>query len=723
MTIRPEGGMRSHVGDALGQNEAAETVGDYARVVNAPYKDNPSVVTPGPMIQNWLHPPNVTAPRAPSNPLKYGDLDEWQYEEIPPGSNVDPTLVRVGSSPIWISPNDRVEPWDCVLWPNSPYCGSVPGLNDIPPSIQLVIYQTQCEMCMAFEGTFLGIKGPPSRVCYRRFSDGACKIPAIPETQPPTYPEGDRSPRYPMPVAPPGMVRTLYAGSVCYEEWVDTWPEGYFPPLSSTAQAYLQFKRYVWNSFPAFWPTTYRASVFRYTLEPGTVRAMPPSGAAQLFKQPWESSVGYVPWVSSDRVQDHPRVTALTYNRGGATIPGWSVIRSNGGWGGASRELSLEVPRVGVYRTVMRQHFSDATWFYWRDWPISVGQSRNRFYLTAEDWASHITEALSPYSAGFSETYSDPAYSDFYPRFRQPPNWLKLIAVAFPRGSDPPIVLPPPTPQEPDPMDCCQELMEKVELIEMRLGCKEFPVDIPASLVAANAGQVKLDNHAQFSAWFVRNLDSLFGQFPVKLTIADSDPTKSGDQEVEVELPNLAEAIAEIFGLAYQSEIKTDLVAEMLMRLIPEVIAAKNASIVGQSYAKANASYMGYAGNLKPTEISSNFNLEKVNSLPEFLKESKGKLLTFQEQSNDTLQDKLERLMFAAGIIKSVFMVDGRDADRLIETINQMFDDEGDNLAANKRSWPEWLRAMEKNTAPGNRGQRIVPDVVPQVPPDGPEPE
>lgn len=260
-------------------------------------------------------------------------------------------------------------------------------------------------------------------------------------------------------------------------------------------------------------------------------------------------------------------------------------------------------------------------------------------------------------------------------------------------------------------MGCCDETLELLEAIYSRLGVEEFPVRAPALLVQEGDSTQPLENHAQLWEWTARNLDAVMGQFPIKLKIKDSDPTTEGNQEVELELPNVAETLAEMFGLAYQSEIQTDLITDILLRLIPEVLATKNASLTGQSYAKANASFLGYPANAKEVDVDYNFDLERLDSLPGLLSECRKRIVIFQDESRESVLDVLSKLEFAAGIIKASLYTKPSDKDRLLSSIESMIEDEALSLP-NKEKWRDWLQRMNRDSGKHNRDQPIQPEII-----------
>lgn len=659
---------------------------------------------------DWYLPANADSVELPADYRDWAELDKWVTETVERGSNFDSSLVQIGDSPIWRSSNDPVDPWDCERWPNSPYCG---GMNHPRGFIEAAlgmrvggtysVSSTGCETCFTYQPNFLGIPGPITRVCYRK-SDEFCSIPSnVPDEFEKNFSDAPKA--LSKPVAPSGFSRVLMGWTLQTDEWkqgeskVNGVVNG-----GSTVEDGLEWTQFLKNGLFSDFDIEMGYGLWaKVTVIPGVIMM----GDSGFPMKPWAIPVNSSPPSGSFKASIRHPVTKIPINLPGLWALNWtqSVIQVSNESFTTSSGTHFEQTWI-----LQRTEYSIAHWidFGCFDFPAS------------KDYQAHIDDffnidGLDLFYRIFLSTY-------VLPSIPYNPNQIKIDALGdltkkvigvnvssacFIGKIKPPIPKP-----EPDPMDCCDEVLEKLELLELRTGCNEFPVKAPNNLAIENSPVETMENHTQLWAWLARNIDGLNGQFPIKLVIDDTDPTKEGEQSTEIELPNIAEAMGEIFGLAYQSEIKIDLLSEIILRLVPEIIATKNASLVSQSYSKANASYLGYKANLKPTEVPCNFNLEDVESIPDLLKDSKVKLLTYRDESKETLQDTLERLMYAASIIKSAFVVRGEDKDRLVETISSMFQDEIDNVeSGNKTDWADWLGKINRNTSFENKGQRIQPKI------------
>ena len=209
-----------------------------------------------------------------------------------------------------------------------------------------------------------------------------------------------------------------------------------------------------------------------------------------------------------------------------------------------------------------------------------------------------------------------------------------------------------------------------------RSGFESFPTKVAESLLSVSDGvePKEIRSMANYLHWYIEQFDLLLGQWPIEIEIEDSDPLKSGNQVKKVQLPNLSEAIAETYALAISGSTNADLSINFLMRLASEVIATKNSSLITQDYVKANASFLGYRGTAKKREIPYNFNPSKLDDLGDFLKESKGYIVGWEEQDKETVVAFLQRLMFSAGIIKAVFMRDKKRMKTIQDELKSMLE-------------------------------------------------
>ncbi|WP_434686908.1 hypothetical protein [Pseudanabaena minima] len=261
-------------------------------------------------------------------------------------------------------------------------------------------------------------------------------------------------------------------------------------------------------------------------------------------------------------------------------------------------------------------------------------------------------------------------------------------------------------------------------LLAKRLGTNSYPIEVPESLLQGTGDKVKkLESNAEFLHWLTYQFDGLVGQFPIDVEVKDIDPLKEGDQNKTIQLPNLAEAIAEIYGLVIKSSVNQEVELNMLLRLAAEAIATKNAAVVTQDYARANALFLGYKANFKPRELQYNFDFTNANLDPrskepivleKLLRTVKGYVQGWQLEDKETVVGFLQKLMFSAGIIKAVFFRGKGQQKELQREINSMANDE----KAQEAKFEAFIKEINDPNSRFNKDSVDKPEIKDETPPD-----
>lgn len=292
------------------------------------------------------------------------------------------------------------------------------------------------------------------------------------------------------------------------------------------------------------------------------------------------------------------------------------------------------------------------------------------------------------------------------------PSAANCIPEPKPRGVAP----PPPIPKRRPPVCCCKnpddnslEIEELLRLIARRLGVQNFPVQTPEWLMTNQGTNTKThESLTEFNIWLMLQLDSLIGEFPINVEITDSDPTAAGNQGKQVKLPNLAEAMAEVYGLAAKAAIDSDLHTSFLMRLASELMATKTAALIAQDYAMGNASFLGYKGNQVSRKVPFAFNPEKQNSLETILQNSEYRITGWQNEDSENVADYLQKLMFSASLMKTVFFRRKSDVARIIEELKSFVPNNEDDA---EKAWDAFLRTLNNAQSSFNKGSNAIPDI------------
>jgi hypothetical protein len=249
------------------------------------------------------------------------------------------------------------------------------------------------------------------------------------------------------------------------------------------------------------------------------------------------------------------------------------------------------------------------------------------------------------------------------------------------------------------------KLLQKIgACLYYRSGYKDLPGEVPLNLLAFSDEKkpVPIKSALSYQTWMIEQLDTLIGQFPIEIEIEDTDPSKPENQSKKVELFNISEALAEIYALAISGATNADLSINFLMRLAAEVIATKNGVIVAQDYARANAAFLGYKGNPARREIEYAFNPAKLDTLDQLLQNSKGYVQGWEEDDKESVVSFLQRIVFSAGIIKSVFFRDNKRLNELKKELESMLDG---NKKIDDTQWENFLEMLNSSGSPFNQVQ------------------
>jgi hypothetical protein len=238
------------------------------------------------------------------------------------------------------------------------------------------------------------------------------------------------------------------------------------------------------------------------------------------------------------------------------------------------------------------------------------------------------------------------------------------------------------------------------KLIASSLGTGQFPAKVPAALFTNDKGEddpelLEIKSLTALAGWFIGQFDALIGQFPIRIEIEDSDATKEGDQKKEVILPNLAEAIAELYGLSFQSTANSALIVDLVLRNISEAIKNGNMGVETLDYAKAVAKHLGFKGNKVERKIPYFVDPRETQDLDKYRKEVELSTQGFEYEDKQTMAEQMKMVLFAVSIIKAAFWEEWNPKRKYEAGKGIRKDAEGDDTA-----WNEHLAAMRNPESP-----------------------
>jgi hypothetical protein len=216
---------------------------------------------------------------------------------------------------------------------------------------------------------------------------------------------------------------------------------------------------------------------------------------------------------------------------------------------------------------------------------------------------------------------------------------------------------PPPKPPENDKMACCRNQTNSDALlrkIAKCVGTHQLPATMPESFNRLANGTTRISTIPEFQQWLGVQLSDLIGEFPKKIKIKDANLLEDGDQGIEIELMNLSEAIADIYGTSVRSTAVNEVLMAFATRMAVEICSVKAATLVGQSYSKATALALGYKFEEEKEKVPFAFNFTAdAEKLEDFLENTEKKITVWKCKEPSSAWEYLERLMYVAGLLKA----------------------------------------------------------------------
>lgn len=210
----------------------------------------------------------------------------------------------------------------------------------------------------------------------------------------------------------------------------------------------------------------------------------------------------------------------------------------------------------------------------------------------------------------------------------------------------------PPPERKIDPMNCCTNLEQLLKLVLKKLGSTNLPATVPQSLVTKNSPTKQIHSISEYQAYTVKQLAAITGKYPINIKIEDSDLTQEGNQEKTLNMPNMAESLAEIIGmlLVLRSESNANLIATINAMI--EAGNAKQLSLLAYDYAKANSEYLGYKGKQIERDIPFSFKPGE-KQLDKMLVAGNAKVKGFENDDKEDLNDFLAPVLEMAAMWKA----------------------------------------------------------------------
>ncbi|NEQ64956.1 MAG: hypothetical protein F6K21_05540 [Symploca sp. SIO2D2] len=251
-------------------------------------------------------------------------------------------------------------------------------------------------------------------------------------------------------------------------------------------------------------------------------------------------------------------------------------------------------------------------------------------------------------------------------------------------------------------MNCCyylkyqnDRILQDLAEIRQRLGVEEYPAIVPSSL--SGNGTAEIQNLTRLTGWLFERIDEVSGQYPIEVEIQDIDPEKTGDQKEKVTMPNIAEALAEIFGLSMQAAINSEVLVSLAVKNLVESGEIKTLGSKNFFALDLLTEYFGVDFKNSKIELPLSFT-PGSNDISAFLKDSNIEIPKPDiREGSQTYKDDLRHLLHAADIIKTVHWrkLDPRSslAAQIVSLI-KLYKENSDRFSA--ESWDQVVEDIEQ---------------------------
>lgn len=202
-----------------------------------------------------------------------------------------------------------------------------------------------------------------------------------------------------------------------------------------------------------------------------------------------------------------------------------------------------------------------------------------------------------------------------------------------------------------------EAIRNQLNTLSSTVGVDEYPASLPASLISTDqpaAANVSITNLTQLFGWYIQRFDEIVGQFEIPIEIKDSDPATPGDQPTGFKLPNLAEAIAEMFLLIFQTNINCETLINISTRNLVEAGQDKQQNFVTYKLLQSLTDWVGFKQKDVKAEMPLLFTPGKTR-FDELLKETKIKVSVPEFDEKFGLEADLMRFRKMASILDTAF--------------------------------------------------------------------
>jgi len=239
---------------------------------------------------------------------------------------------------------------------------------------------------------------------------------------------------------------------------------------------------------------------------------------------------------------------------------------------------------------------------------------------------------------------------------------------------------PPPPPEEkcckendlaccPDNSDLLKAILAKLNTLSMIVGVADYPASLPQSLITKNGknpGNISIPSLTQLLGWYIQRFDEVIGQFEIDLDVAKPD---EAGETIPIRLPNLAESIAEMMTLAFQTSINSELLVNICNRTLIETGQQKQQEFKNYMAIQSIIEWLGFGTEETSETMPLSFTPGET-SFSKMLVESQVSVKGTQFDGKQGFHGSLLDLLQAAAIIRAIHW---RKVDQTKDVAAQLF--------------------------------------------------
>ena len=186
------------------------------------------------------------------------------------------------------------------------------------------------------------------------------------------------------------------------------------------------------------------------------------------------------------------------------------------------------------------------------------------------------------------------------------------------------------------------EQFGRIQHISTKIG--DLPAKVPDLITKESPSEIEIESLGELLLWQIKQLDATMGKFPIKIKIRDTDSTKEGDQSQEITVPNTAEAISELLGLALTIKRDTHANVVLGMKILPQAGMATKLAQMGLDVGLACAEFLGFSLIQKKKKIPLLFT-PGATDLDDLLKEKEVEYLCYENVEKTDLMDHIRKIL------------------------------------------------------------------------------